>query len=230
MHACTSRHNTHTPYAVLTMHVEFLVLAATVLTVGLIWYVWRTLSGDHDDSLNDDWTPPPDPLDRGEPATQHAGRVEAWGEWRQDAESVEIFVKIADGTAARDIKAVISANKVVVGVRPGNTDANGSEHSPLLAGKLFGTIVVDESTWTIDRDAPCGQCVCLSLSKRTTTEQKREWWRAALQGGTEINTAQLAVGEARVGGGGPNISAVDSNDPESIKRIVQQLKQSKKQD
>ena len=211
--------------------VIFLVLAATVLTVGLIWYVWRTLSGgSNDDHLNDDWAPPPDPLDRGEPATEHAGRVEDWGEWRQDADSVEIYVKMADGTTARDISAVIGANKVEVGVKQSGAGANGSEPASLLAGKLFGTIVVDESTWTIDRDAPCGQCVCFSLTKRTTTEQKREWWRAALQGGAEINTAQLAVGAGQTGtGGGPRVSAVDGNDPDSIKRIVQQLRQSKKQ-
>ncbi|CAL8120125.1 unnamed protein product [Orchesella dallaii] len=65
-----------------------------------------------------------------------------WGRWSQSVKEVNIEVNLEHGTKAKEIGVCIKPNHLQCRM------ANNSKE--FLNGKLFGTIKVDESIWTIE--------------------------------------------------------------------------------
>ncbi|TTD03347.1 NudC domain-containing protein 2 [Bagarius yarrelli] len=63
-----------------------------------------------------------------------------WGSWYQTIEEVFIEVGVSPGTSSRDIKCSLGSKHVELFVK-------GKE---IFKGKLFGSTVGDEATWTLE--------------------------------------------------------------------------------
>ncbi|XP_053736068.1 nudC domain-containing protein 2 [Synchiropus splendidus] len=66
--------------------------------------------------------------------------VTPWGSWSQTMDEVFIEVNVPRGTSAKEVKCHLGARNIELNVR-------GKE---LIKGKLFGTTVSDEATWTLE--------------------------------------------------------------------------------
>ncbi|KAG7484637.1 hypothetical protein MATL_G00052230 [Megalops atlanticus] len=64
----------------------------------------------------------------------------SWGVWYQTMEEVFIEVNVPPGTSAKEVKCVLGSKEIELFVK-------GRE---ILKGKLFGTTVADEGTWTLE--------------------------------------------------------------------------------
>ena len=100
-------------------------------------------------------------------AFTHDGR--AIYEWEQSLDEVRVFVRPPPEVRAKDVECVIRSNSVRLGIK-GNP--------PFLNQELFGTVVEDESTWSMD-----GGEIEISLSKM----RKAETWDAAFKGHGALN-------------------------------------------
>ena len=160
--------------------------------------------------------PPKDELDWGEPANEHCGAVEEWGEWRQTKDEVELYVSVPEGTRAKSVKCVIKPTSLSLSLR---APAGAGEDAAAVevGGELWAMVNVEESTWTMEDGR-----VCVSLLKHKANTERREFWRAALRGGGEINTVRLD--SPQTGPMGPSVDVVDPSDPDAVKNIIQQLK------
>lgn len=65
----------------------------------------------------------------------------AWGNWSQTIDEVFVEVQSENGLRTRDVKCSITANSISLTIR-------GKE---ILKGHLYGTILTEESIWTIGR-------------------------------------------------------------------------------
>ncbi|KAJ8266820.1 hypothetical protein GJAV_G00135050 [Gymnothorax javanicus] len=63
-----------------------------------------------------------------------------WGQWYQTMEEIFIEVNVPPGTSAKEIKCVLESKQIQLCVK-------GCE---ILKGRLFGTTVADEGTWTLE--------------------------------------------------------------------------------
>ncbi|XP_028816334.1 nudC domain-containing protein 2 [Denticeps clupeoides] len=63
-----------------------------------------------------------------------------WGSWYQTMEEVSIEVNVPPGTSAKEVKCELGSRRVELVVR-------GQQ---VFKGKLFGTTVEDEATWTLE--------------------------------------------------------------------------------
>ncbi|RXN35165.1 nudC domain-containing 2 [Labeo rohita] len=64
----------------------------------------------------------------------------AWGSWYQTMEEVFIEVNVPPGTSAREIKCNIGSKQIELRVKD----------QQIFKGKLFGSTVGDEATWTLE--------------------------------------------------------------------------------
>ncbi|XP_051870234.1 nudC domain-containing protein 2 isoform X1 [Pristis pectinata] len=63
-----------------------------------------------------------------------------WGEWYQTMDEVFIDVHVPLGTSAKDIKCNLGSKEIALSVKG----------TVILKGKLYGSTVADEGTWTLE--------------------------------------------------------------------------------
>jgi hypothetical protein len=85
-----------------------------------------------------------------------------WGEWSQDADELEVRVKVPEITKKQDIKVVIKSKALSVKWGTGSS----------VEGNLLESIDCDESTWTLEK-TPGTQTICILLHKN----QKKLWYQ-----------------------------------------------------
>jgi hypothetical protein len=96
--------------------------------------------------------------------------------WTQTLDEVEVRVPVPLDTRSKALAVSFTKDTLSVGLK--------GAASPLVAGKLWRTIKVDDSMWTLEDRST----VVLTLVKATGME----WWRAVVEGHPEIDTAKVA--------------------------------------
>ncbi|XP_056106252.1 nudC domain-containing protein 2 [Rhinichthys klamathensis goyatoka] len=90
----------------------------------------------------------------------------AWGSWYQTMEEVFIEVNVPLGTSAKEIKCNIGSKQIELRVKD----------QQIFKGKLFGSTVVDEATWTLE-DKKLIQIVLMK-----TNREAGNCWQSLLEG------------------------------------------------
>ena len=87
--------------------------------------------------------------------------VESWGSWTQSSDEVELKLSVPAATKAKDCKITFKRNELSVAV-PGT---NGGTQETKIKGKLFGAIVPDDCTYTLENVAGETRELCITLTK-----------------------------------------------------------------
>ncbi|KAK7138289.1 hypothetical protein R3I94_013801 [Phoxinus phoxinus] len=90
----------------------------------------------------------------------------AWGSWYQTMEEVFIEVNVPPGTSAKEIKCNIGSKQIELRVKD----------QQIFKGKLFGSTVSDEATWTLE-DKKIIQIVLMK-----TNREAGNCWQSLLEG------------------------------------------------
>lgn len=90
----------------------------------------------------------------------------AWGSWYQTMEEVFIEVNVPPGTSAKEIKCNIGSKQIELRVKD----------QQIFKGKLFGSTVADEATWTLE-DKKLIQIVLMK-----TNREAGNCWQSLLEG------------------------------------------------
>ncbi|KAK9962904.1 hypothetical protein ABG768_006142 [Culter alburnus] len=90
----------------------------------------------------------------------------AWGSWYQTMEEVFIEVNVPPGTSAKEIKCNIESKHIELRVKD----------QQIFKGKLFGSTVSDEATWTLE-DKKLIQIVLMK-----TNREAGNCWQSLLEG------------------------------------------------
>ncbi|XP_067314062.1 nudC domain-containing protein 2 [Pseudorasbora parva] len=90
----------------------------------------------------------------------------AWGSWYQTMEEVFIEVNVPPGTSAKEIKCNIGSKQIELRVKD----------QQIIKGKLFGSTVADEATWTLE-DKKLIQIVLMK-----TNREAGNCWQSLLEG------------------------------------------------
>eukprot|EP00128_Syssomonas_multiformis_P000617 Colp12_sorted_trinity150504_noHs@11224 len=69
-----------------------------------------------------------------------------WGVWHQTIEDVTLFVNVPKGTKGKDLSVVVKPKSICVKLKP-------MPSTVFLEGELTGTVVADETVWTIEDNA-----------------------------------------------------------------------------
>ncbi|PVU91278.1 hypothetical protein BB559_004201 [Furculomyces boomerangus] len=103
------------------------------------------------------------------------GTKEELYEWKQTLSEVDISSDLEQGTRARDLIVVINPQHVSAKYR--------STGKVLIEGELPYSIIVDDSTWSIDDKK--------KLEIHLEKSNKMQWWKSAIVGATEIDTSKI---------------------------------------
>ncbi|EGD81934.1 NudC domain-containing protein 2 [Salpingoeca rosetta] len=93
---------------------------------------------------------------------ERAGSVASstpWGRWQQTIDEVEIVVDVPKGTRGRDVQvnfvtvatACHCGLLALVDMKPASIGVAVNKN-PVMQGELLHSVIVDESTWTIEND------------------------------------------------------------------------------
>lgn len=87
---------------------------------------------------------------------------ESWGSWTQSSDEVELKLSVPSATKAKDCKITFKRNQLVVAV-PGSD--GGSTVEPKIEGDLFGAVVPDDCTYTLENVSGDTRELCVTLTK-----------------------------------------------------------------
>ena len=73
-----------------------------------------------------------------------------WGWWSQTHEEVTVVVYVPQGTVGREVRVAMLPTSVCVSTVKATAAGGSPTVRVLLEGPLHATIVVDESTWTLE--------------------------------------------------------------------------------
>eukprot|EP00658_Telonema_sp_P-2_P021149 TRINITY_DN18403_c0_g1_i2.p1 TRINITY_DN18403_c0_g1~~TRINITY_DN18403_c0_g1_i2.p1 ORF type:complete len:209 (-),score=69.35 TRINITY_DN18403_c0_g1_i2:153-779(-) len=122
--------------------------------------------------------------------------------WMQTDDEVEIRFNVKDGVKTKDVDWSLRSDHIKLVV----------QGQKMVEGKLFKTVVVDDSIWTFDTSDDGKKVLVWTLQKKEKTEG-RSHWKYIAEGEPSIDTSRF----------GSAVSTVDANDPESIKKMVAQM-------
>lgn len=92
----------------------------------------------------------------------------------QTLAAIDIFVPLAEAIKSRDISVTMTTQSLSIGIK-------GKE--PVLSGKLYDKIKIDDSTWTLVD----GKTIHVYLEKLDSMK----WWSCVVQGEREIDTKKV---------------------------------------
>eukprot|EP01032_Pedospumella_encystans_P008738 gene8738-10340_t len=142
-----------------------------------------------------------------DPSTDNAilyGKTDKY-EWSQNELEVEMFIGL---NASGDVK---SKNvDITIKVKTLKVVVNGST---LLEGEFFAKVEADESSWQLDTNSAGEKVIWITLYKATPTVRNQHW-KCVLKGDQEISVNHL----------GPPVHGVDPNDPDAVKKAIEQIK------
>jgi len=142
-----------------------------------------------------------------DPSTDNAilyGKTDKY-EWSQNELEVEMFIGLK---ASGDVK---SKNvDITIKVKTLKVVVNGAT---LLEGEFFAKVEADESSWQLDTNDAGEKVIWITLYKATPTVRNQHW-KCVLKGDQEISVNHL----------GPPVHGVDPNDPDAVKKAIQQVR------
>ncbi|XP_005996915.1 nudC domain-containing protein 2 [Latimeria chalumnae] len=89
-----------------------------------------------------------------------------WGQWYQTMEEVFIEVNVPQGTSAKEVRCELGSRTLALSVK-------GKE---VIKGKLFGSTIADDSTWTLEDK----KLIRIVLTK--TNREAGNCWSSLLEG------------------------------------------------
>ncbi|GFE52902.1 nuclear movement family protein, putative [Babesia ovis] len=101
------------------------------------------------------------------------GGVTKWYTWTQTLGGVDISAPVPDGTASRNLKVDITANKLTVYLK-------GTE---LFGGELHEAVKSDDCYWTLLD----GKTLQINLEK----QKQNQWWSCVIKGHPEIDVQRI---------------------------------------
>merc|ERR1719295_350113 len=150
---------------------------------------------DNDDDADDDDEDTVAPIGNGGTTDKYR--------WTQSLDEVELMMDVDANLRGKHLKITMTKTRLSVSVK-------GKEATPLLDGDLHEGINVDESTWTLTRDAK------KDTKTLTITMQKIKgmtWWKRVLVGDAEIDTTKIE----------PENSKLDQLDPETRQTVEKMM-------
>ncbi|KFH67285.1 hypothetical protein MVEG_06020 [Podila verticillata NRRL 6337] len=94
--------------------------------------------------------------------------------WKQTLVDVDVSIQVPKGTRGKDVVVEIKKKSLKVGLK-GQT--------PIIEGKLFKEVKLDDSTWTLDDQKE----INIHLEK----VKGSEWWKCVVDGHPEIDTSKI---------------------------------------
>lgn len=118
--------------------------------------------------------------DKEPPPVGNGGTVDGKYVWTQTLSELSVIVPLPNNTRGKDLNVVIGKNTLKVGLKTaGATKGEG----PIVDNKLYKTIIVDDSFWTIED----GNRLVLTLTK----SNQMEWWECVCHGDSTINLQKV---------------------------------------
>jgi hypothetical protein len=136
-----------------------------------------------DDDDEDDNEPPP---------VGNGGTVDGKYVWTQTLSELSVIVPLPNNTRGKDLIVVIGKNTLKVGLKAvtmgsgsgsGTTTTTTKGEGPIVDNKLYKSIIVDDSFWTIED----GNRLVLTLTK----SNQMEWWECVCIGDPTINLQKV---------------------------------------
>jgi len=119
------------------------------------------------------------------PPVGNGGTVDGKYVWTQTLSELSVIVPLPHNTRGKDLIVVIGKNTLKVGLKAagdgGSTTTKGE--GPIVDHKLYKTIIVDDSFWTIED----GNRLVLTLTK----SNQMEWWECVCIGDPTINLQKV---------------------------------------
>jgi hypothetical protein len=116
--------------------------------------------------------------------------------WTQTLQETQVNFEVPSGTKSRQVAVEITASKLKVGLRGGET---------IVDGPLFNRVKVDDSFWTLED----GNRICVYLQK----ENQMEWWKTVIQGDAEINTQKVQPENSK-------LSDLDADTRQTVEKMM----------
>ena len=119
------------------------------------------------------------------PPVGNGGTVDGKYVWTQTLSELSVIVPLPNNTRGKDLIVVIGKNTLKVGLKAagdgGSTTTKGE--GPIVDNKLYKSIIVDDSFWTIED----GNRLVLTLTK----SNQIEWWECVCIGDPTINLQKV---------------------------------------
>lgn len=119
------------------------------------------------------------------PPVGNGGTVDGKYVWTQTLSELSVIVPLPNNTRGKDLIVVIGKNTLKVGLKAagdgGSTTTKGE--GPIVDNKLYKSIIVDDSFWTIED----GNRLVLTLTK----SNQMEWWECVCIGDPTINLQKV---------------------------------------
>ncbi|TMW69378.1 hypothetical protein Poli38472_001534 [Pythium oligandrum] len=116
--------------------------------------------------------------------------------WTQTLQEAQVNFAVPDGTKSRQVSVDITASRLKVGLKGGET---------FVDGLLFKKVKVDDSFWTIED----GNRICVYLQK----DNQMEWWKTIIQGDPEIDTQKVQPENSK-------LSDLDSDTRQTVEKMM----------
>jgi hypothetical protein len=133
---------------------------------------------DKVDDDEDDNEPPP---------VGNGGTVDGKYVWTQTLSELSVIVPLPNNTRGKDLIVVIGKNTLKVGLKASIGSGSGTTttkgEGPIVDNKLYKSIIVDDSFWTIED----GNRLVLTLTK----SNQMEWWECVCIGDPTINLQKV---------------------------------------
>lgn len=103
--------------------------------------------------------------------------------WVQTLQDLSISVNVPAGTKGKDVTVNIARSKLKVA-------AKGLEEPVVFEGQMFGDVLVDDCTWTIE-DGPAGPGGERTIGVYLSKADQMQWWASVMKDGPPINTQKV---------------------------------------
>lgn len=121
--------------------------------------------------------------DKEPPPVGNGGIVDGKYVWTQTLSELSVIVPLPNNTRGKDLNVVIGKNTLKVGLKAMGDGSTMKGEGPIVDNKLYKTIIVDDSFWTIED----GNRLVLTLTK----SNQMEWWECVCLGDPTINLQKV---------------------------------------
>ena len=117
--------------------------------------------------------------------------------WGQTLDEVSVTVELPPHIKSHMLDVKLSYNEMHIKYK---NPQDGSE--PLVQGKWRDNIDIDETYWSIEKEAGKSQLTATVAKKKGTT-----WWKSLLEGDIEIDTKKCKIGKVQLSDLSPDVRA-----------------------
>ncbi|UKJ87970.2 hypothetical protein MACJ_000412 [Theileria orientalis] len=135
-----------------------------------------------------------DSEDDSPPPAGNGGKTQ-WYEWTQTLGSLEVMVRVPEGTVSRNVKVEIGTNTLNVKVN----------NTLLFGGELYDLVKSDESVWALVDN----KILQISLEKRN----QMGWWATVVKGHPEIDVKKIVPENSK-------LSDLDSETRSTVEKMM----------